>query len=264
VIATVAGVLRAAWMIAWMFLGTLFYGGMAIVLALFGVRGRIFVRWSRQWARVALRASGSRAVAHGLEHVEPGKPFILVANHVSWFDIFAIATVLPVDFHFVAKKELEKIPVFGRAWRVAGHVSIDRSNRERAVASLRQAGEQMRRQRSVVIIFAEGTRSRSGRLQPFKKGAFVLAVETRIPVIPTIVTGSFDIMRPDTFVVRPATIHVHFEPPVSPEGRNVDSLLEEVRATVVRRLAETESLPPIEATHADPTPAGDDPPAPAP
>lgn len=242
----IRGVLRACWMILWMFVATLFYGGAAILAALVGVRGRIFVRWTRQWARVALWASGSRAVAHGLEHVEPGKPFVLAANHVSWFDIFAIAVLLPVDFHFVAKKELERVPVFGRAWRVAGHISIDRSNRERAVQSLRRAGEQMRRERSVVVIFAEGTRSRSGRLLPFKKGAFVLAEQERIPVIPTVVTGSYDIMRPDTFIVRPATIHVYFEPPVHPRGGSVDGLVDEVRAVFVRRLAGTESLPPIE------------------
>lgn len=243
------GVLRALWMLLWMAVATFTYGGGAIVAALFGVRGHIFVAWSRQWARISLWASGCRAVAHGMENVTPGEPFILVANHVSWFDIFAIAVLLKVDFHFVAKKELERVPVFGLAWRAAGHVSIDRSNRERAVESLRQAGRQMREQQSVVIIFAEGTRSRTGRLQPFKKGAFVLAHETGIPIIPTVVTGSYDIMRPDTFSVRPATIHVHFEPPITPRpGESIDSLVDRTRAVFIERLAETESLPPIEDT----------------
>jgi 1-acyl-sn-glycerol-3-phosphate acyltransferase len=245
----IAGVLRAVWMVFWTALGTIAYGGSAIVLALFGVRGRLFVRWTRQWARIALWASGSRAVAHGMENVEPGKPFILAANHVSWFDIFAIAALLRVDFHFVAKKELERIPVFGQAWRAAGHISIDRGDRQKAVASLRQAGAQIRSRQSVVVIFAEGTRSRTGRLLPFKKGAFVLAQETGIPIIPTVVTGSYDIMRPDTFIVRPATIHVHFEPPVHPQGKTTDRLLDEVREVFVRRLERTESLPPLEATH---------------
>jgi 1-acyl-sn-glycerol-3-phosphate acyltransferase len=246
----ILGVLRAVWMIFWMFWATVFIGGSAVILALFGVRGHIFSVMSRQWARASLWASGSDAVAHGLENVVPGQPFILVANHVSWFDIFAIAGKLPVDFHFVAKKELEKVPIFGLAWRAAGHISIDRSNRERAVQSLRKAGEQMRAQQSVVVIFAEGTRSRSGRLQPFKKGAFVLAQETGIPIIPTVVTGSYDIMRPDTFIVRPATIHVYFEPPIPAQGVSVDALMQRTRAVFVERLEETESLPP-----ADPEPA---------
>lgn len=242
------GIVRALWMVFWMTIATFTYGGMAIVLALFGVRGHLFVAWSRQWARIALWSSGSRAVAHGMEHVKPGEPFILVANHVSWFDVFAIAVLLKVDFHFVAKKELERVPVFGMAWKAAGHISIDRSNRERAVESLRVAGLQMREQRSVVIIFAEGTRSRTGRLQPFKKGAFVLAHETGIPIIPTVVTGSYDIMRPDTFSVRPATIHVYFEPPVTVRpGEDLEALTDRVRAVFVERLAETESMPPLEA-----------------
>ena len=132
---------------------------------------------------------------------------------------------------------------------MAGHISIDRGNRESATRSLRKAGEQMRGQRSVVVIFAEGTRSRSGRLLPFKKGAFVLAAETGIPIIPTVVTGSFDIMRPDTFIVRPAIIHVYFEAPIPAQGTSVDALMQRTRAVFVERLEETESLPP-----ADPEP----------
>lgn len=244
----ILGVLRALWMILWIFLGTMTIGGSAILMALFGIRGPVYVRMTRRWAQIALWSSGSDAVLHGLENVTPGQPFILVANHVSWFDIFAIAAKLPVDYHFVAKKELEKIPVFGLAWRVAGHISIDRSNRESAARSLRKAGDQMREQKSVVVIFAEGTRSRTGRLLPFKKGAFVLAAETGIPIIPTVVTGSFDIMRPDTFIVRPATIHVYFERPVPSESATVDALMTRTRAAMVERLGETDSLPPIEAT----------------
>jgi 1-acyl-sn-glycerol-3-phosphate acyltransferase len=243
----ILGVIRALWMVFWTFWATILYGGSAIILSLFGVKGRLFVRWSRQWARVAMWASGCRAVAHGTENLKPGQPFILAANHVSWFDIFAISVLLEVDFHFVAKKELEKVPIFGRAWRAAGHISIDRSNRERAVESLRRAGEQMRRENSVVVIFAEGTRSRSGRLQPFKKGAFVLAQETGIPIIPTVVTGSYDIMRPDTFIVRPATIDVYFEAPVEvARGENTDAMVERVRRVFVQRLEGMDALPPAD------------------
>lgn len=243
----ILGVLRALWMIFWVFWGTVTIGGAAIIMAaVFRIRGPVYVRMTRAWAKVALWSSGSDAVLHGVENVTPGQPFVLVANHVSWFDIFAIAAKLPVDYHFVAKKELEKIPVFGLAWRAAGHISIDRGNRESAARSLRKAGQQMREQKSVVVIFAEGTRSRTGRLLPFKKGAFVLAAETGIPIIPTIVTGSYDIMRPDTFIVRPATIHVYFEPPVPAEGASVDQLMQRTRAVFVERLEETESLPPAD------------------
>lgn len=256
----ILGVLRALWMIFWVFWGTLTVGGSAVIMAsVFRIRGPVYVRMTRTWARIALWSSGSDAVLHGLENVTPGQPFILVANHVSWFDIFAIAAKLPVDYHFVAKKELEKIPVFGLAWRAAGHISIDRGNRESATRSLRKAGQQMREQKSVVVIFAEGTRSRSGRLQPFKKGAFVLAAETGIPIIPTIVTGSFDIMRPDTFIVRPATIHVYFEPPIHSERVSVDQLMQRTRAVFVQRLEDTDSLPPEDTPPAAlPTPGEPD------
>ncbi|HET6233287.1 MAG TPA: lysophospholipid acyltransferase family protein, partial [Longimicrobiaceae bacterium] len=186
---------------------TLFWGGGAIAASLLGWRGPLYSRLTRRWAGTILRASGSPVVVHGMEHVSGDAPMVVVSNHVSWFDVFAIASVLPGTFHFVAKKELERIPIFGSAWKAAGHISIDRSNRASAIQSLREAGQKIRHERGAVVIFPEGTRSRTGRLQPFKKGAFMLAVEAGVPVVPTVVVGSYDIMRPDTWKIRPNTIH---------------------------------------------------------
>ena len=250
----ILGVLRAAWFLLVIGLATLVYGSAALVAALFGVRGRIYVRWSRQWCRFGLWASGSRVVGHGVEHIRPGEPYVLAANHLSWFDVFAVGVLLKVDFYFVAKKELERIPLFGQAWRVAGHISIDRSNRERAIQSLRRASAQMHERKCLVILFVEGTRSRTGRLQPFKKGAFALAAESGIPIIPTVVTGSFGIMRPDTFVVRPSTIHVYFEEPIPSQGATQDELLQRTRAVIVRRLVEAGEPPPLDAAGMAATP----------
>jgi 1-acyl-sn-glycerol-3-phosphate acyltransferase len=240
--------IRVVWVALVGACATFFYGGRAIVASFLGKRGPFYSDLTRGWARAILRASGCPVVLHGEENVRADGARVIVSNHVSWFDVFALAAVIPGPYAFVAKKELEAVPFFGRAWKAAGHVSIDRSDRSKAIASLRRAGERIRAERSAVIIFPEGTRSRTGRLQPFKKGAFMLAVEAGVPVVPTVVVGSFDIMRPDTWKVRPSTIHLHFCEPI-PAGcvsaENAEVLMDGVRARMAEVLEETDSLPPL-------------------
>ena len=223
--------LRTAWVGTVVVLATVWYGSIAIGASLVGIRGGLYVWATRAWSRAIMRASGCSVEVAGTEHLLRNAPQIIVSNHTSWFDIFALASVLPVPFHFVAKKELENILLFGRAWKAAGHISLDRSNRQSAAASLRAAGEKIAREKSAVIIFPEGTRSRTGELQPFKKGAFVLATEGAVPVIPTTVTGSYEIMPPESWIVRPRTVSVSFGEPIAP-GNSAEDLLKTVRGRV--------------------------------
>lgn len=232
--------IRTAWTAAVVVLATVGYGAIAILASLLGVRGGIYVWATRSWSRAILRASGCTVRALGTEHLLAGEPQVIASNHTSWFDVFALAAVLPVPFHFVAKKELERIWVFGRAWRAAGHISIDRSDRRRALDSLRYAGEKIRREKSAVIIFPEGTRSRTGELQPFKKGAFLLASEAGVAVVPTAIAGSYDIMPPDQWRVRPREITVRFGQPVTPAGAP-EALLDAVHQRIAGMLSTPEA-----------------------
>jgi 1-acyl-sn-glycerol-3-phosphate acyltransferase len=229
-------VIRFAWVALVVAVATAGYGLIAIGASLLGRRGDIYFWCTQQWGRAVVRASGAPVVPIGMDRIDWSAPHVLVANHISAYDIVALASVLPVPFFFVGKKELNRVPLFGTAWRAAGHVSIDRSNRNRAIASLKQAGARIRHGRGVIIVFPEGTRSRTGSLQAFKKGAFIMAADAALPLIPTMIIGSDRIQPRGTYRVHPGPIEIRFAEPVDaaefgPE--RVDDLTEAVRARML-------------------------------
>jgi len=229
---------------------TLMWWGPAVISQ--APRGRKSGAWystvTRRWTRSIIWASGCPIVVHGRENVRDDIPQVIASNHISWFDVFALASIVEVQYHFVAKKELLRVPLFGRALEAAGHITIDRSNRERAIESLRAAGEKIRHSPGAVIIFPEGTRSRSGRLMPFKKGAFMLAAESRVAIVPTAITGSFEIMRKGSWRITPRTIHIHFLPPIPPRevtaaaAAGAEPLMDLVRGRIATVVGEGEPV----------------------
>lgn len=189
----------------------------------------------RRWARGILRAARVPVEVTGLENLPDEGSAILVANHESWFDVFALVASLPVDYRFVGKVELTRIPLFGPAWVASGHIAIDRRDREKAIESLARAGEILHREPVVVVMFPEGTRSPDGELLPFKKGAFVLAGQTGVPLVPTGIRGSRAVMPKGSWRVRPGTIRVRIGHPIATTGMGAeerDRLLAAARASV--------------------------------
>jgi len=233
--------LRGLWVILVFVAAT----GVLAPLAILGELARpgrdVTFRLGRVWCRIHLRALGVRPDYGGLENVPPG-PCVFVSNHLSIVDIWAIAPVLPSPTRFVAKQSLFRIPLFGWALYVGGFIPIDRERRDRAIGSMGRATDHIRAGGSI-LLFAEGTRSRTGRLLPFKKGAFRLALETGVPVVPIAVSGSGRVVRPGTIVARPGPVRVAIAPRVLPvEGgeAGLDSLMADVRAAIVARLAPDE------------------------
>ena len=161
-------------------IGTFGLSAIVVAAALLGHKGRIYDWAARSWARWAIWASGSSVTIEGMEHLSDSHPQIIASNHQSWYDVFALAAVIPQRYRFIAKSELERIPLFGSAWTSAGHISIDRKDRSKAIRALDEAAELMRRDNSAIVIFPEGTRSPTGELQAFKKGAFMMALRTGI------------------------------------------------------------------------------------
>ncbi len=175
-------------------------------------------RLARRWSRAILRMSGVQVRVVGAERISDDEPFVVASNHQSWFDVFALVAHFPGRARFVAKQELEGIPIFGRAWRVCGHISIDRSDRNRAIASLQEAGGRIWDEDKVIIMFPEGTRSRDGGLKPFKKGAFILAIQAGVPILPVAVVGSRAVMPKGSWRIRPGEIEIRVGTPIPVAG----------------------------------------------
>jgi 1-acyl-sn-glycerol-3-phosphate acyltransferase len=202
---------------------TALLGPVVVIAGLLGVEEKpngIYQKCMHAWCRAIIRISGVKLITHNPERLSPTEGHVYIANHVSWYDIFALASVIP-RYTWVAKAELRKLPIFGRAAVAAGIVFIDRDNKKAAFDSYKLAAAEVRRGRSVIIC-PEGTRGKDYHLRPFKKGPFVLAIASQAPIIPTIVYGTREVMPKGSFLIRGGTVHVHFLEPVPTAGFSYD------------------------------------------
>ena len=228
---------------------TVLVSGTAALWSLLRPGSDVVMRLGSLWSRASLAAAGVKPAYEGLENATKSLPCVYISNHQSIMDIWSLIPVLPVSTRFVAKRSLFLIPFFGWALTVSGFIPIDRKNRARAVRSLATAAEKVRGGRPV-LLFPEGTRSRDGKLAPFKRGAFHLAIAAGVPVVPVAVSGSGAVLRPGgMFRIRRGTVRVSFAPPLDaasygPDG--IDRLSQDVRARIVERLRPDE-LDPAEA-----------------
>ena len=157
----------------------------------------------------------------GREHLEGVGSCVFCANHASVVDPGALIEAIPRSVRFVGKRSLFRIPVFGTALRITGQIPIDRSDHDAAVGAFAEAGQVLRDGVSAAI-FVEGTRSRDGALQPFKKGAFVLAIGLQAPCVPVYIAGAHALMPRGGFVPRPGTIEVRIGAPIPTLGLAYD------------------------------------------
>lgn len=198
---------------------TPFYASLVIVASLLGVRdraGSIYRRAPRDWGRALCWLAGVRIRTHGLERLHDGQPHILVANHVSMFDVFVLAAILP-RMNFVAKAELGRVPLFGRGARAAGQLFIERGSRKDAFAVYDVAAARVR-EGAMVIVFPEGTRGQSYDLRPFKKGPFVLAIAAGVPIAPVLIHGTLEVHRSGSVPIRSGVVDVHCLPDIATAG----------------------------------------------
>jgi 1-acyl-sn-glycerol-3-phosphate acyltransferase len=228
------------------FRGMLFtMGSIAVVLHLVLRNERLTWRFAKSQARALSKVLGVRVHVRGLEHLPEG-PCVFVSNHRSHFDIAAILGFVPGINRFTAKKELFREPVLGLVMKTMGMVPVDRDNPERAIERLRK----LRNDGHSLVFFPEGTRSRGGVLLPFKKGAFVTAIELGLPIVPIACRGSDSIMPAGGYLsILPGEMELEVLEPVATQGLSYeqrDALAAQTRAriaTVLSRLEQPAAPP---------------------
>ena len=214
---------------------TLTLGPVVMIAGLFGIEEEadgVYQRCMHMWCRNILRWSGVKLVVHNPERMSSAHDgSVYMINHVSWYDVFAAAAVIP-RYTWIAKAELARIPLFAQAARAAGIIFIDRDNKKSSFDLYKVVSSGVKRGRSAIIC-PEGTRGWDYHLRPFKKGPFVLAIAAEAPVIPTIIYGTREVMGKGSFLIRGGTVHLHFLEPVPTVGLTYDDrtpLMEKVHA----------------------------------
>ncbi len=183
------------------------------------------------WGRILLFLSGVTVEIKGTENLLKDSPQILASNHKGAFDILALQAFIPIQFRWVAKKSLFKIPIIGWSMSLAGYVSIDREKAGSAYKSIERAAEKVKKGMSV-LIFPEGTRSSTGSLLPFKRGGFLLAIKSGVPIIPVSIRGTENLMQKESILIRPGVVKVVIGKPIPVSDTDEKPLMEMVRKAI--------------------------------
>ena len=237
--------IRSIFIICLVFIQTGIMSIAAILTSVFDGKGDNVHRVARAWARGILFVSRIKVTVKGLSNLNPSESCIYMSNHLSNFDIPLLLGHLPVQFRWLAKAELFRIPIFGLALRRAGYVRIDRANLRSAITSLKRAADIIRDGVSV-LVFPEGTRSRDGKLRAFKKGGFVMAMDSGVPIIPIVLHGTWEIMSKTGLRIKPGNAVLEILPPVDVSayaGRNKEDLMASVRDVMLDALEKGNGSP---------------------
>lgn len=218
------------------------YSILALVSIPIDRSGKTYHMCARHWSKFILWIYGIRVTVKGLEHV--GRHSVIYAtNHASWFDIPATVAGIPDDIRIMLKRELTYVPIWGWALKYGPYIAVDRTSPKDALRGLEKAAEQIRSGASV-LLFVEGTRTRDGKLQPFKRGAFVLALKSGVPIVPVTINHSFRILPKGSLKIRPTDIEIVIEPPIDTsgfEGKEGEiALMKEVRGVIERNFVAPE------------------------
>jgi len=196
--------------------------------------------FAARWARTCAFITPVRVTVEGAENAKPDQSYIVVSNHQSQYDILLVYGWLKLDLKWVMKKELRKIPGIGLGCEKAGHIFVERQNPKKAAKAISEAMKRLGNGIGV-LFFPEGTRSLDGRLLPFKKGAFRLALDQDIPILPVTLVGTRDILPAKSLSLFPGKARMVIHPVIEPGGRALAQMAELMAET---RQAINSALPP--------------------
>lgn len=225
-----------------LFVATIVFGTLGMVFGLVPPRGTVTWWCARAWSRILLAAAGLRVDVEHAVPLDRATAYVFMANHQSMFDIPVLISTLPGQTRFLAKSSLFRIPIFGWALWAGGFVPVERGDRSRARVTMAAASDRLRRGNSL-LIFPEETRSRDGRLLPFKSGGFLLAAQAGVAVVPVGISGTLDVQPKGSAIIRPTRVTVRYgEPvmvPVITTPRERRAVVAGTRDTVARLAATT-------------------------
>ncbi len=226
--------LKTAWLLFWAAMATIVLFVPMTLASLCSRTGNLAFTISQGWAWTVRLAAFVRVDITGKENIQKGQSYVVISNHQSLFDIIALVTTLGIQFRWIIKQELLKVPLFGYALYAARNVFIDRSDPERARESIKKGLERLPKGVSI-LFFAEGTRQPPGTLGQFKKGGFIVALQNHLSVLPVTVNGSAKVLPRKSMVFSPGKIHVMVGRPINTERydrEHLEELMEDTRRKV--------------------------------
>lgn len=225
-------------------LATIVMGSISMAASLTDSTGRTQHKVAQIWARMLAAISGVRVRVEGLERIDPRAPYVIASNHLSYMDTPVVLGWIPLQFRFLAKRGLFRIPFLGHHLRRAGHIPVPREDARAAVKTLNDAGRIVRERGISILVFPEGGRS-PAELGPFKEGAAYLAIRAGVPIVPVALVGTRPVLPMGSVHVRPGRVAVRIGKPIPTTGMKSHdraALTERVRNEVARLMNETNPL----------------------
>jgi 1-acyl-sn-glycerol-3-phosphate acyltransferase len=217
-------------------INTFLLGSLIILISPLDRRGNGVHYVGKFWAWLNIFLSGTRVKVRGREHLAPLQNYIVMSNHQSLFDVWALIAYLPLQLRWIIKKDIRRVPVFGYALERMGHIYVDRNRGDNVRRSIEKAAQKVREKTSVVF-FPEGTRSEDGRLLKFRKGGFILAQKTGYPILPISINGSRFVLPKNTLGLMPGRIELVLSAPIKkPEGIVTGDLMKQVETSIEKGL----------------------------